>query len=384
MNHTRLSIAAHGKFPGDLLDGAIPTGDDAILVASGMTDFGTALMAAERDNSEALLLFTPGVDEVREVLSNSRAARPEMALVVAMPGPVNGEISEALRAGAHEIVVLPAEAAVVGASVRTAMARVTHEAEVETAVAIGEAPMVVVLGPKGGVGKTTVSTNVAAVLAEQGRRVLLIDLDLQFGDVGVVYGLEPERTIYDLAVAPGKLDGERLRSFVTTSVDNVHTLLAPVRPDQAEALTSERVEAILQVARAEYDVVVVDTPPAFNNTTIIAIDQANFVVMIGTLDLPGLKNLKVGLQTLDLMGVSRERTLVVLNRSDAKVGLIPSDVKRVLQRAPEVSVPSDRSVPKSLNSGRPLVAVEPRSAPAKALRELSNRVAEALQLTKDA
>ncbi len=374
---TRLSIAAHRDFPGNLLDGAMPNGDSGVLIASGLSDFSGALMAAERDNSEVLLAFTPTVPDVLELLIQSRKSRPDMGLVVAIPGPANGSLGEALVAGAHEIVILPAERTVVAAAVQKAMARVSTAAKIE-ATTDTRCPLVVVLGPKGGVGKTTVATNLATTLAAKGRRTLLVDIDLQFGDVGLVLGIQPDRTIHDLVTAQGHLDGERLRGFVSQTVDGVDVLLAPARPDQADAVTAEKLTAVLDTARAEYDVVIVDTPPAFTSTTITAIDHAQHVVMVGTLDLPGLKNMKVGLETLALMGFDRDRIVTVLNRADSKVGLIAHDVKKILAASPDINVPSDRSVPRSLNATRAIIASEPKAAPAKALRALGERVAAAI------
>ena len=165
------------------------------------------------------------------------------------------------------------------------------------------------------------ATNLAVDLAGRGHSTLLIDLDLQFGDVGIAMGVEPERTIWDLVSAPGHLDGERLRAFLGESADGVHVLLAPVRPDQAESVTPELLDEVLQVAQAEFDVVIADTPPAFTPTSILAIDRADQTIMVGTLDLSGTKNMKIGLETLELMGRPRDRVLVVLNRADSKVGL---------------------------------------------------------------
>ncbi|HEY2868539.1 MAG TPA: AAA family ATPase [Gaiellales bacterium] len=383
MNHARLSIAAHGGFPGSLLDGAMPNGDDGLLIASGMTDFDRALMTAERDNSEALLLFTPRLEDTYELLRTSRTSRPAMALIVAVPGPQNGQLAEALKAGADEIVILPAESAAVATAIHKAMARVTAAAAARPSDA-PRSPLVAVLGPKGGTGKTTLATNLAADLATRGRETLLVDLDLQFGDVGVVLGVEPEHTIYDLATAGGTMDAERLRGFTGRSQDGINVLLAPVRPDQADAVTAEHITAILDLARTTYDVVIVDTPPAFTSGVIAAVDQADLIVMLGSFDLPGLKNMKVGMETLQMMDVPSARILPVLNRANTKVGLLVTDVARVLGRAPEVAVPSDRCVPQSVNASRPIICMQPKSSPARSFRAIGDRVAARLLTPKEA
>jgi len=383
MNHARLSIAAHGGFPGSLLDGAMPNGDDGLLIASGMTDFDRALMTAERDNSEALLLFTPRLEDTYDLLRTSRTSRPSMALIVAVPGPQNGQLAEALKAGADEIVILPAESAAVATAIHKAMARVTAAAATRPSDA-PRSPLVAVLGPKGGTGKTTLATNLAADLATRGRETLLVDLDLQFGDVGVVLGVEPEHTIYDLATAGGTIDAERLRGFTGRSQDGINVLLAPVRPDQADAVTAEQITAILDLARTTYDVVIVDTPPAFTSGVIAAVDQADLIVMLGSFDLPGLKNMKLGMETLQMMDVPSARILPVLNRANTKVGLLVTDVAKVLGRAPEVAVPSDRGVPQSVNASRPIICMQPKSSPARSFRAIGDRVAARLLTPKEA
>ena len=383
MNHARLSIAAHGSFPGSMLDGAMPNGDDGLLIASGMTDFDRALMTAERDNSEALLLFTPRLEDTYDLLRTSRSSRPAMALIVAVPGPQNGQLAEALKAGADEIVILPAEAAAVATAIHKAMARVSAAAATRPSDA-ARSPLVAVLGPKGGTGKTTIATNLAADLATRGRETLLVDLDLQFGDVGVVLGVEPEHTIYDLATAGGTMDAERLRGFTGRSRDGVNVLLAPVRPDQADAVTAEHITAILDLARTTYDVVIVDTPPAFTSGVIAAVDQADLIVMLGSFDLPGLKNMKVGMETLQMMDVPAARILPVLNRANTKVGLLVADVTQVIGRAPEVAVPSDRGVPQSVNASRPIICMQPKSSPARSFRAIGDRVAARILTPKEA
>ena len=270
-------------------------------------------------------------------------------------------------AGAHEIVILPAERSVLAAAVRKAVARVATEAQ----AAAARSPLVVVLGPKGGVGKTTVATNLATTLVQRGRRTLLIDLDLQFGDVGLVLGVHPDRTIHDLVAAQGRLDGDRLRGFVGGSADGVDVLLAPARPDQADAVTPERLTELLDVARREYDVVVVDTPPAFTSTTITAIDHAQHAVMVGTHGPAGPQEHEGGARDALADGVpARSR------RHGPQPQRLQGRPDRPRRQAdphttPDVNVPSDRSVPQSLNAARPIVAERrrrPRKGVARARR----------------
>ena len=157
------------------------------------------------------------------------------------------------------------------------------------------------LGPKGGTGKTLTSCNLAVALALAGQKVLIIDLDLQFGDVALCLGLPPEKTMYDLAVSGGSLDADKLHDYVMTHQTGVDVLLAPARPDQASAITIELLRDVLVVARGTYDFVIADTPPGFTAEVIATIDASSDLVMVGTLDSLSLKNTKLGLETLGLM-----------------------------------------------------------------------------------
>src|SRR5204862_6469621 len=138
------------------------------------------------------------------------------------------------------------------------------------AVASGVAlsPMVCVLGPKGGTGKTLTSCNLAVALAGMAKKVALVDLDLQFGDVGLSLGLAPDRTVYDLAKSGGSLDIEKLDSYLTPHASGARVLLAPTRPDQASFVTVDLMREVYTLLRSHYDFVLVDTPPGFTRAVI--------------------------------------------------------------------------------------------------------------------
>ena len=123
------------------------------------------------------------------------------------------------------------------------------------------------------------------------------------------------------------------------------------------------------------DIVIVDTPPGFTPEVIATIDVSTSAVMIGMLDSLSLKNTKLGIETLDLMGYPSENVSLVLNRSDSRVGITHEDVSAIIGRAPDIFVPSDREIPRSVNEGTPVVASRERSDAAKAFRELADRYA---------
>jgi pilus assembly protein CpaE len=231
---------------------------------------------------------------------------------------------------------------------------------------------VCILGPKGGTGKTLTSTNLSVSLAQRGQSVALIDLDLQFGDVALCLGLPPERTVYDLAQSPGALDWDKLQAFLALHSSGVHTLIAPRRPDQASAVGAELLREIYAILRANFDWVVVDTPPGFTAEVITSIDNSTEIVMVGMLDSLSLKNTKLGLETLELMKYDPEHVFLLLNRAHSRVGISQSDVEAVLGRTPDVFIPSDREIPRTVNEGIPIVVARPQSEPAEAFGRLAD------------
>jgi pilus assembly protein CpaE len=237
--------------------------------------------------------------------------------------------------------------------------------------------LVCVLGPKGGTGKTLTSTNLAVCLAQRGERVALIDLDLQFGDVALCLGLPPEKTVYDLAQSPGALDFDKLDAFLASHSSGVRTLIAPRRPDQASAVGAELLREVYSILRANFDWVVIDTPPGFTAEVITSIDSSTEVVMVGMLDSLSLKNTKLGLETLELMKYNPDRIFLLLNRAHSRVGISQSDVEAVLGRTPDVFIPSDREIPRTVNEGIPIVVARPQSEPAEAFGRLTDLLAGA-------
>jgi len=294
--------------------------------------------------------------------------RSDRPVVVLCEGSPNGFVRRVFEVGADDIVTLPETPEHISFTLQKALAR-KQGAAFATGVAL--APMICILGPKGGTGKTLTSCNLGVALAQKGHRVAIVDLDLQFGDVGLSLGLTPERTLYDLAKSGGSLDADKVDGYLTGHSSGVRVLLAPTRPDQATTITVEFLRDVYTALRSTHDYLIVDTAPGFTPEVIASVDSSSDICVVGMLDSLSLKNTKLGLETLELMGYSKDRIRLLLNRADSRVGIASDEVAAILGRNPDITVPSDRDIPRSVNEGTPIVVAADRSEAAKAFRSLA-------------
>jgi pilus assembly protein CpaE len=361
---------------------AVEPGVDAEQVQASLpadADFNVVGMVSGADEALHWLRDTPAdmllvacagySDRALLLLDAVSRQNPELSIVVLGHGSPNGFLRRAFEAGADDIIMLPATRDQIRFEVHKLLAR---KQGAETPVAPEHSHLVCILGPKGGTGKTLTATNLAVAFAQRGQQVALIDLDLQFGDVALCLGLPPERTVYDLAQSPGALDFEKLDAFLAAHSAGVRTLIAPRRPDQASAVGAELLREVYSILRSRFDWVVVDTPPGFTAEVITSIDSSTEVVMVGMLDSLSLKNTKLGLETLELMKYDPDHIYLLLNRAHSRVGISQSDVEAVLGRTPDVFIPSDREIPRTVNEGIPIVIARPQSEPAEAFRRLAD------------
>ena len=311
-------------------------------------------------------------DGMAAMVNHAVKQRPDRPVVVMSEASPNGFLRQAFEAGADDVITLPQSPEQVAFMLQKVIARRKGLAMPGKAAA----PIIAVLGPKGGTGKTLVATNLAVALAQRDANVVLVDLDLQFGDIGLALGLSPERTMYDLMKAGPPFDHEKIDRHLIRHSSGVKVLIAPTRPDQASAVSIDFLRDIYASLRTMCDAVIVDTPPGFTPEVIATIDVSGEVCMVGMLDSLSLKNTKLGLETLDLMGYDTERISLVLNRADSRVGITPDDVSTIVGRQPDVFVPSDREIPRSINEGVPIVASKQQSGAAKAFRNLADRYAK--------
>jgi pilus assembly protein CpaE len=161
--------------------------------------------------------------------------------------------------------------------------------------------------------------------------------------------------------------------LATHEASTLRVLCAPVEPAAGERITAEEMIGMVRILQTMFDFVVVDMPPHFDDVVLALLEEADEVLLIASLDIPSIKNLKVGIQTLDLLSVAGSKLHLVMNRANARVHLDISDVERALGVSAEFRIPSDIAIPQSVNRGVPVVLDKPRSPAALALRALADR-----------
>jgi pilus assembly protein CpaE len=283
-------------------------------------------------------------------------------------------LDEALHEGIEDVLVLPEPVENVAFAIRRAGRAAQRPRAMEPQIDRGL--IATVFSPKGGTGKTVISTNLASTLAKHmGRRTLLVDLDLQFGDAAILAGVEPERTLSDLVMAPGELTVEKLAAYVSHHPSGRDILAAPLRPENSELVTDESLVRVLDTARGAYEVIVIDTAPLFHGAVLTAIDVTDLLLVICSPDVASLKNVHLSLRTLSLLSYPSERMRLVLNQAHAGGGLNRSEVEGALGMKISVEIPYDRGVRPALNRGIPAVLADPKGGVAVAMRELAESIA---------
>ncbi len=348
---------------------ALPT-DPSIQLLGFLRGVDETWTTLQDSATDLLVVACSGYSErALSLISGTARDHPDVPIVVLSLSSPEGFLSRLFEMGADDVVRLPESPERVRFTLEKVVAR--RQAAGVTGGAGGLGAMVCVLGPKGGTGKTVTSSNVGAALAAAGKRVVIMDLDLQFGDLALCLGVRPETTIYDLASSPGSLDSDKLTAYLVPHESGARVLVAPTRPDQASMVTVEFLREVYTLLREMSDYLIVDTSPGFSAEVISAIDASSQVCMLSMLDTLSLKNTRLGLETLDLMGYEPERVALVLNRADSRVGISDDDVERIVGRKPEVRVPSDVQITRSVNDGRPIVLGRPKSEAAHSFQRLA-------------
>lgn len=353
----------------DLLLEAMTPGSHAVETVERLQ----AWLNAHLDEYVVVLGPTLTPEESVGVCDALRTTRPTISVVLVRDELSPELMGSAMRAGARDVVTLADQAAVSAAVQR---AHQLYVALRGPAGGVHLSKVISVFSPKGGVGKTTVAVNLALALTDRGaRRVCLVDLDLAFGDVAITMQLFPSHSIEQAIGSEGTLDVEMLDGLLTRHQDSLMVLAAPSHPDSRERITPALVSRIIRTLRETFDFVVIDTAPAFDEQVLTALDETDECVLVATLDVPALKNVKVAVETLDMLHIATDRRHLLLNRADDAVGINADKVEGILGMPVAAEVTTSLDVAAATNAGSPILASSPDHQMSRAIRGLATTLA---------
>jgi pilus assembly protein CpaE len=352
-----------------------------------------------REHLTKLLGFEPDIEVVGAAASGSEALEmatrllPDVVLMdINMPGmdgiatteqlsanvpttaivmmSVQGEadyLRRSMLAGAREFLVKPFSSDELVASIRQVnrrekekLGRMVERPSMSNGKRADREPgrIVSVFSPKGGVGRTTIAVNLAVAAAvELGKKVVLVDGSLQFGDVGVLLNLNPKnKSIADLIPEMGSGDPESVEHVIVNHSSGIQVLLAPPSPEMAELITTAYLRKVLEQLKGTHDLVVVDTWPWFHETTLSLLDISDVILTVLTLEITNIKNTRLFLEVAEQLGYPEDKIRLILNRADSALGIRVADVQNSIGRKIDETIVSDgRSVVYALNRGVPFV-----------------------------
>ncbi|PVG82750.1 MinD/ParA family protein [Nocardioides gansuensis] len=309
----------------------------------------------------------------------ARIHRPALGVILLRHRVDSSILAEALRSGMREVV----EARdLTGLAQAVQRAHVVAEAMLQSQEggATDGGPLgslVTVFSTKGGVGKSFLATNLAAALADRDLKVCLVDLDIHSGDVAIMLQLTPAHHLNDLVAFGGVIDEGAVTSLLTEHSPGLSVIAAPIHIDSPDQASPDAVGKLLDRLKAMFDIVVVDTSGIFDDHALVALDHTDALVLIGTLDIPALKSLKLAAGTLDLLNYPRENWRFVLNRADARVGLTEKEFEDTLGLKSDCRLASSRELLACVNRGEALVRAHPGHPNAKAIAELAASIVTA-------
>ncbi len=300
--------------------------------------------------------------------------RPNTFVVLLMEHLTVENMQSAMKIGAHNVIEFPQNQKEFSDYLKGVYNAETARLSMmnEKQAIVWSSQVITVYAAKGGLGKTTIATNLAVELAKKKKKVAIIDLDLQFGDVHIFMDVEPKDTIAELVQEVYTPNIDSLRSYMVMHSSGVHILCAPKSPEYAEIVHSDRVQSVLSLMRSYYDYIIVDTPSVINDITITAIEAASMVLFVAGLDISTLKNSKLSISLLESLQ-QKEKVRIIINRAVEINSITVDDVQRVVHAPIIAKIPSDYMVAISaLNRGIPFVIGAAKSKLSLAIANIAN------------
>ncbi len=347
------------------------------LVATCLSDPGALVPRVKQRRPSALVVaLGEKADLFLDAVESLPTPRPPF--VALGPEESGKTVLRALRLGARHYLPLDCDAERLRGSLTELGVSGTSVDERAAAC-----PVVAVLGAKGGAGATLVASQLALSLRGLGSRATLVDLNLRHGDAALYLDLQPDHTLADLEQRDGDLDATWLRTVLQRHPSGTRLLAAPTQPEDADLVDAERVGEAIEIARRLADWTLLDLSRDFSDVSLRALDLADEVLLVSTLDIPSLHHARSMLSLLERLGMPHSRVHLVLNRGGHPNQASDREVREFLGRSADVRLPNDfAAAQETCNFGRPLAQAAPGSPLRAALDELAADLHEWLGLPR--
>lgn len=298
---------------------------------------------------------------------------PNLPIVLVAEDLTTDVLRASIRVGFKDVLDMPLDRSKVDTMLRHIdRAESASRGNLPAKTNIGK--VITIMSPKGGAGKTMTTVNVALALGmmtDAPERVVIMDADLQFGDVCISLQVEPTHTIVDAARDIEKLDEPMLSGLLSTHTSGIKVLSAPQEPSLADEISTQVIVRTIGMLKRMFDYVIIDTAPFLDEPVLSILERSDVVLLVVDMDLPAVKNAKLALDTLKLIKFPFEKIKLILNRVNSKASLDINELEKSLGLEVEAAIASDKLVPRAVNEGIPVVSLYPRSRPAKDLRAVA-------------
>lgn len=349
----------------------------ANLTVVGEADYGINAVTVAKDHPPDIFLLSMEEPVVRAIqtIEMLGSVTPEAAIIVASSLADAGAVRRAMVAGARDYLIKPLKPEDVVRAIHGILEqeerRRLHK-EGDRALPVARGTVITVFGAKGGIGKTTIATNLATALANSTRaNVALVDMDTRFGDVAIMMDIAVEESIADLAKRLDELDRESIKDHLARHHTGVSILPAPLHPTEWRNLTPQHIEKIVDLLAQGHDYVVIDTPGTFNEIIAATLELADIILLITSMDIASIKDTALALEMLRAADVLEDKVKLIINHSTSSNSLREEDVERVLEYGVTWRIPHDYNVSSANQLGIPIVVAKPYARVSRAIADIA-------------
>ena len=347
------------------------------LTVVGEADYGIDAVTAAKEHPPDILLVNMEEPVARafQTIEMLGATTPQAAIIVFSSLADAGSVRRAMVAGARDYLIKPLKPedvarAIYGILEQEERQRLHLGGEASEPVARGT--VLTIFGAKGGIGKTTIATNLATALVRAtDANVVLVDMDTRFGDVAIMMDIAVESSIADLAQRIGELDRESIKDGLVRHHTGVAILPAPLHPTEWRNLTAQHIEKIIDLLAQGHDYIILDTPGTFNEIIASTLELGDIILLVTSMDIASIKNTALALEMLRAANISEDNVKLIINHSTSSNSVREEDVERVLEYSVTWRIPHDYQVASSNQLGIPIVVAKPYARVSRAVTDMA-------------